>query len=77
LSRTQAGVYRDVLLRRWRNTLERLAVKNRVERTKQKNTVLHTAVTESAPAAEDAATEVSPAAEMAGTEEAEKVPTQA
>ncbi|KAF3470038.1 BlaI/MecI/CopY family transcriptional regulator [Streptomyces sp. Tu 3180] len=60
-----------------RNTLERLVSKSRVERTKQKNTVLYTAVAESAPAAEDAATEVAPAAEKTGAEEAEKVPAQA
>ncbi|MGW4106631.1 BlaI/MecI/CopY family transcriptional regulator [Streptomyces sp. NPDC004976] len=63
-----------------RNTLERLVAKGRVERTRQKNTVLYTAVTESAPAADGAAVKASPAAETAGGEEAEnieKVPAQA
>lgn len=63
-----------------RNTLERLVAKSRVERMKQKNTVLYTAVTESAPAADDAAVEASPAAETAGAAETantEKVPAQA
>ncbi|WP_326756352.1 BlaI/MecI/CopY family transcriptional regulator [Streptomyces hirsutus] len=63
-----------------RNTLERLVAKSRVERTKQKNTVLYTAVTEPAPAADDAAAEASPAAETAGAAETantEKVPAQA
>ncbi|MFD5662670.1 BlaI/MecI/CopY family transcriptional regulator [Streptomyces hirsutus] len=60
-----------------RSTLERLVAKSRVERTKQKNTVLYTAVTESAPAADDAAAEASPATETAGAEETEKVPAQA
>ncbi|CAL9336274.1 hypothetical protein SUDANB176_00172 [Streptomyces sp. enrichment culture] len=65
-----------------RNTLERLVAKNRIERTKQKNTVLYTAVTESAPAADDtgdAAAQASPATGTAGAEEAEntgKVPAQ-
>lgn len=60
-----------------RNTLERLVAKSRVERTKQKNTVLYTAVTESVPAADDAAAEASPVAETAGAAETEKVPAQA
>ncbi|MER6112814.1 BlaI/MecI/CopY family transcriptional regulator [Streptomyces hirsutus] len=63
-----------------RNTLERLVAKSRVERTKQKNTVLYTAVTEPAPAADDAAAEAPPAAETAGAAETantEKVPAQA
>ncbi|WP_055593225.1 BlaI/MecI/CopY family transcriptional regulator [Streptomyces hirsutus] len=60
-----------------RNTLERLVAKSRIERTKQKNTVLYTAVTESAPAADDAAAEASPTTETAGAEETEKVPAQA
>ncbi|MFC1232289.1 MULTISPECIES: BlaI/MecI/CopY family transcriptional regulator [Streptomyces] len=59
-----------------RSTLERLVAKSRIERTKQKNTVLYTAVTESAPAADDAAAEASPAAETAGAEETEKVSAQ-
>ncbi|MEU2602241.1 hypothetical protein ABZ669_34940 [Streptomyces hirsutus] len=60
-----------------RNTLERMVAKSRIERTKQKNTVLYTAVTESAPAADDAAAEASPTTETAGAEETEKVPAQA
>ncbi|MBL3670769.1 BlaI/MecI/CopY family transcriptional regulator [Streptomyces sp. M2CJ-2] len=60
-----------------RNTLERLVAKSRIERTKQKNTVLYTAVTESAPAADDAAAEASPAAETAGAAATAKVPAQA
>ncbi|MFC9161930.1 BlaI/MecI/CopY family transcriptional regulator [Streptomyces fungicidicus] len=63
-----------------RNTLERLVAKGRVERMRQKNTVLYTAVTESAPAADSAAVKASPAAETAGGEEAEnieKLPAQA
>ncbi|WP_406723588.1 BlaI/MecI/CopY family transcriptional regulator [Streptomyces sp. GD-15H] len=60
-----------------RSTLERLVAKSRIERTKQKNTVLYTAVTESAPATEDAAAEASPTTETAGAEETEKVPAQA
>ncbi|MFE9976904.1 BlaI/MecI/CopY family transcriptional regulator [Streptomyces hirsutus] len=59
-----------------RSTLERLVAKSRIERTKQKNTVLYTAVTESAPAADDAAAEASPRAETAGAEETEKVSAQ-
>ncbi|MER5844443.1 BlaI/MecI/CopY family transcriptional regulator [Streptomyces prasinus] len=59
-----------------RSTLERLVAKSRIERTKQKNTVLYTAVTESAPAADDAAAEASPAAETASAEETEKVSAQ-
>ncbi|MER8225877.1 BlaI/MecI/CopY family transcriptional regulator [Streptomyces sp. NPDC094143] len=62
-----------------RNTLERLVAKSRVERSKQKNTVLYTVV-ESAPTADGAAVKASPAAETAGAEEAEnteKVPAQA
>ncbi|MGW3680702.1 BlaI/MecI/CopY family transcriptional regulator [Streptomyces prasinus] len=59
-----------------RSTLERLVAKSRIERTKQKNTVLYTAVTESVPAADDAAAEASPAAETAGAEETEKVSAQ-
>ncbi|MFF9221701.1 hypothetical protein [Streptomyces viridosporus] len=58
-----------------RNTLERLVAKGRVERVKQKNTVLCTAVAESAVSAEAA-----PAAETAEAQEsenAEKVPAQA
>lgn len=61
-----------------RNTLERLVAKSRIERMKQKNTVLYTAV----PAADntnDAATETSPATETTGAEKAEnteKVPVQ-
>lgn len=54
-----------------RNTLERLVAKSRVERMKQKNTVLYTAVTESAPAAESTAVEASPAAGTADAEETE------
>ncbi|GAB2785417.1 hypothetical protein GCM10027073_17370 [Streptomyces chlorus] len=60
-----------------RSTLERLVAKSRIERTKQKNTVLYTAVTESAPAADDAAAEASPRTETAGAEETEKVSAQA
>ncbi|MEV0695487.1 BlaI/MecI/CopY family transcriptional regulator [Streptomyces sp. NPDC050388] len=60
-----------------RNTLERLVAKSRVERMKQKNTVLYTAVAESAPATKDTAMEASPAAETAGVEEAGKAPAQA
>ncbi|MFF7858751.1 hypothetical protein [Streptomyces sp. NPDC007904] len=62
-----------------RNTLERLVAKSRIERSKQKNTVLYTVV-ESAPAADGAAVKASPAAETAGAEQAEdteKVPAQA
>ncbi|MER5996131.1 BlaI/MecI/CopY family transcriptional regulator [Streptomyces viridosporus] len=58
-----------------RNTLERLVAKGRVERVKQKNTVLYTAVAEPA-----AGVEAAPAVETAGAEEsenAEKVPAQA
>ncbi|GAB2463139.1 hypothetical protein GCM10027162_67310 [Streptomyces incanus] len=60
-----------------RNTLERLVAKSRIERMKQKNTVLYTAVAESAPAAKDTAMEASPAAETAGVEEDGKAPAQA
>ncbi|PWI05618.1 hypothetical protein DIZ27_38365 [Streptomyces sp. NWU339] len=60
-----------------RNTLERLVAKSRVERTKQKHTVLYTAVTESVPAADDAAAEAFPAAETASAAETAKVPAQA
>ncbi|MEV0693884.1 hypothetical protein [Streptomyces sp. NPDC050388] len=60
-----------------RNTLERLVAKSRIERTKQKNTVLYTAVTEPVPAADDAAAEASPTTETAGAAETEKVPAQA
>ncbi|MFD6327464.1 BlaI/MecI/CopY family transcriptional regulator [Streptomyces sp. NPDC058442] len=60
-----------------RSTLERLVAKSRIERTKQKNTVLYTAVTESAPAADNAAAEASPRTETAGAEETEKVSAQA
>ncbi|WP_406729102.1 BlaI/MecI/CopY family transcriptional regulator [Streptomyces sp. GD-15H] len=63
-----------------RSTLERLVAKRHIERMKQKNTVLYTAVTESAPAADDAAVEASSAAETAGVAETantEKVPAQA
>lgn len=63
-----------------RNTLERLVAKGRVERMRQKNTVLYTAVTESAPAADGTAVKASPAAKTTGAEEAEnteKVPEQA
>lgn len=62
-----------------RNTLERLVAKSRIERSKQKNTVLYTVV-EAAPAADGAAVKASPAAETAGAEKAEnteKVPAQA
>jgi hypothetical protein len=62
-----------------RNTLERLVAKSRIERSKQKNTVLYTVV-EPAPTADGAAVKASPAAETAGAEEAkntEKVPAQA
>ncbi|MGW9499002.1 hypothetical protein ACWG5P_32400 [Streptomyces prasinus] len=57
-----------------RSTLERLVAKSRIERTKQKNTVLYTAVTESA--ADDAAAEASPRTETAGAEKTEKVSAQ-
>ncbi|MFF7859145.1 BlaI/MecI/CopY family transcriptional regulator [Streptomyces sp. NPDC007904] len=62
-----------------RNTLERLVAKSRVERTKQKNTVLYTVVAESAPAAGDTFTagDASPAAQTAGAEETARVPAQA
>ncbi|MGX4694351.1 BlaI/MecI/CopY family transcriptional regulator [Streptomyces sp. JNUCC 63] len=63
-----------------RNTLERLVAKSRIQRMKQKNTVLYTAVTESAPATEDAAAEAAPTTETAGAEETAntaKVPAQA
>ncbi|PWI06701.1 hypothetical protein DIZ27_31805 [Streptomyces sp. NWU339] len=60
-----------------RNTLERLVAKSRIERTKQKHTVLYTAATEPAPAADDAAAEASPAAETAGAAETAKMPAQA
>jgi hypothetical protein len=53
-----------------RNTLERLVAKSRIERSKQKNTVLYTVV-ESADGADGAAVKASPAAETAGAEEAE------
>ncbi|WP_217127905.1 hypothetical protein [Streptomyces sp. AC558_RSS880] len=62
-----------------RNTLERLVAKNRIERSKQKNTVLYTVV-ESAPTADGVAVKAAPAASTAGAEEAEnteKVPAQA
>lgn len=60
-----------------RNTLERLVAKSRVERSKQKNTVLYTAVTSSAPGADAPAPEASPAAETADAEGTEKAPAQA
>jgi hypothetical protein len=53
-----------------RNTLERLVAKSRIERSKQKNTVLYTVV-ESAPTVDGAAVKASPAAETASAEEAE------
>ncbi|MFE2282507.1 hypothetical protein ACFXAE_35825 [Streptomyces sp. NPDC059454] len=62
-----------------RNTLERLVAKSRIERSKQKNTVLYT-LAESAPATDGAAVKASPATETADAEEAEnteKVPAQA
>lgn len=54
-----------------RNTLERLVAKGRIERRRQKNTVLYTAVTESAPASNGPVVKAPPAAETAGAEEAE------
>jgi hypothetical protein len=53
-----------------RNTLERLVAKSRIERSKQKNTVLYTVV-ESAPTVDGAAVTASPAAETAGAEQTE------
>ncbi|PWI06699.1 hypothetical protein DIZ27_31790 [Streptomyces sp. NWU339] len=63
-----------------RSTLERLVAKSRVERMKQKNTVLYTAVTASVPATDDAAAEASPTTETTGAAETAntaKVPAQA